>query len=357
MMDVSGMDGRRAAAWLSLLVVVGLLGSTGLAGGAPPGTRVQTYARNLALPVDMAWDEGTDRMFFTERKTGKVRVLVGGRLLSRPCVDLAVNSEGNRGAQGLVLSPNFDANHHLYVFYTNASPLENRVSRFTVQNNRCRNRRNIVTGLSPGNSHHGAHLAIIGSKLFVSTGDHDDPSVSQDTSDRAGKILRYNLNGSIPAGNPFENAVWSYGLRNPYGLAHRPGTSQLFATDNGPDCDDELNEIVEGRNYGWGPNYTCGSIGVGPNPKAPLFRWSDSVAPTDATWYVGSLETISGALIVGDFLQGRLHRFALNAAGDQVVQHSVLHDSPEPVIDVTEGPGGWLYFSSQTTIYRIVPQA
>ena len=352
---------RCAGAMVALLAALALPGSAAAltaqapATAPPSGTRVETYARGLTFAVDMAWDEGTDRIFYTEKNTGKVRVMLGGRVLGQACVDLSVNRVGGRGAHGIVLSPNFDGNRYLYVFYTNASPIQNRVTRFTVRDNRCTSARHIVTGLSAGNPHHGGQLEIVGNKLFVSTGDHDVPAVAQDIRDRAGKILRYNLDGSVPADNPFGNAVWSYGLRNPYGLAHRPATNQVFATDNGPECDDEVNQIVRAANYGWGPNYRCGTAGVGPTPKPPTFRWRAPVAPTDAWWYVGAMRSLSGGLFVGDFLNGRLHRFTFNAAGDRVTGHQVVHDSRQPIVDVSEGPGGWLYFMSLSVMYRIVP--
>jgi glucose/arabinose dehydrogenase len=347
----------RTRALVTAILILAALGAEA-ASALPRGTRVETYAGGLAFPIDMAWDEGTSRIFYTEKNSGKVRVMVDGRLLDRPCVDLPVNNDGERGAGGLALSPSFDRDRYLYVFYTNASPLENRVTRFTVQDNRCTNGRHIVTGLPAGDPHHhGAHLDVVGGKLFVTTGDLDRPSNSQDKQSRAGKVLRYNLDGTIPSGNPFGNAIWSIGLRNPYGLTHRPGTSQVFATDNGPECDDEVNRITKGANYGWGPNYRCGTAGVGSNPKAPLYRWRSAAAPTDAAWYTGSMSSLSGALFVGDYVYGRLHRFTFNADGTNVTGHQVVFDSSARIVDVSEGPGGWLYFMSPSTssIYRIVP--
>ena len=347
--------------WRALVVTVGLLGVLlphGPASGLPPGTRVEPYATGLAFSIDMAWDEGTDRIFYTEKNTGMVRVLVGGKVLDQPCVDLAVNSEGERGAGGLVLSPNFDRNRFLYVFYTNASPLVDRVTRFTVQNNRCTDPRHIVNGLSAsGLHHHGAHLEIVGEKLLVSTGDQGNPAEAQDTTRRLGKILRYNLNGTVPADNPYGNAVWTYGLRNPYGIAHRPGTTQVFATDNGEDCDDEVNRIVRGGNQGWGPGYVCGTDGVGPDARPPHFRWSEQVAPTDATWYVGSMASLSDGLILGDYNNGQLHRFTFTSTGTAVTGHTIVYDHSGGIVDVSGGPGGWLYFMSPatSTIYRIMP--
>ena len=351
---------RRLTALLALLV----LGSTGLPGGAsalaiPQGTRIELYRGDLDFPVDMAWLPGTKKVFFTEKDTGRIRVMVGRRLLARPCVDLDVESSGERGALGIALHPRFGRNHFLYVYYTNRDPLENRVARFRVRDNRCRSRRLIVQGLSTkgATNHNGGQLEFMRGKLFVSTGEAADPSESQDVDSRLGKILRYNPDGSIPDGNPFSapgdpNPVWSYGHRNPFGLAARPGTSRLYSTENGPSCDDELNRIRRGVNYGWGIGYQCGTRGVGDNPRGPIRRWSDVVVPTDAWWYEGRMKALSGSLYAGDF-DGNLHRFFMNAKGTRVREDRVIH-SGSAIVDVAKGPGGWLYFATTGAIYRIV---
>jgi glucose/arabinose dehydrogenase len=197
----------------------------------------------------------------------------------------------------------------------------------------------------------------MGGKLFVSTGEAADPAEAQDVDSRLGKILRYNPDGSIPDGNPFSepgdrSPVWSFGHRNPFGLAARPGTNRLYSTENGRDCDDELNRIRPGANYGWGEGYECGTRGVGPDPRGPIHRWSEIVVPTDVTWYSGRLKSLSGSLYAGDF-HGNLHRFFMNAKGTRVREDRVIHEA-SPIVDVAKGPGGWLYFVTTDAIYRIV---
>src|SRR3712207_1652109 len=127
---------RRSLVALVTFALLALL-PTPVSTGAPRGTRVETYKGNLSFPVDMAWDRGTKKIFFTEKNTGRVRVRVGRELKTRPCVDLAVGSSGESGALGIALHPKYDQNHYLYVYCTNNSPRENRVTRFTVRRNRC----------------------------------------------------------------------------------------------------------------------------------------------------------------------------------------------------------------------------
>jgi glucose/arabinose dehydrogenase len=317
---------------------------------------VQTYKSNLDFPIDMAWVKGTKKIFFTEKNTGKIRVMKGRRLLNNPCRNLDVNGAGERGALGIALHPNFKENHWLYVFYTNASPLEHRVTRFKVEQNHCGDKKHIVKGLNASSSgyHNGGQLEFVKGKLFVSTGDAHNSALAQVTGNRLGKILRYKPNGDVPNGNPFgnNNPVWAYGIRNPFGLTHKPGSGDIYETQNGPSCDDELNHIKKGRNYGWGPGYQCGTKGVGPNPKGPIKRWSDIVVPTDPVFYRGKLDHLSNRLYVGDYGTGRLHRFVLNADGSDVRRHSVIHNGPS-IVDVAKGPGGWLYFMTPNAIKRI----
>lgn len=337
----------------------GVLGPTG-ASAIPSGTEVRLYRGNLEFAVDMAWVPRTKKIFFTEKNTGRVRVLARRRLRTRPCVDLDVNSSGERGALGILLHPRFKKNHWLYVYYTQASPLQNRVTRFTVTNNRCRNPKHVVTGISASSSgyHNGGQLVFWRGKLMVGTGEAHDPDEAQDTNNRLGKILRYNPDGSIPRNNPFStpgnrNPVWSYGHRNPFGLA--AGPRRLYQTENGPDCDDELNLIRRGRNYGWGANYVCGTAGVGSNPKGPLRRWTPTIVPTDLWWYRGRMARLSGSLYMGDYANGRLHRFTLRNKGRRIRSHRVIYDSADGITSVSKGPGGWLYFVTPGGIYRIVP--
>ncbi|HZA19219.1 MAG TPA: PQQ-dependent sugar dehydrogenase [Actinomycetota bacterium] len=325
----------------------------------PKGLRVRTYRSGLNFVIDMAWVSGTRKLFFTE-KSGRIRVMVGKRLLSRPCRRLDVNDAGERGALGIVLHPRFKRNHWLYVYYTKASPLQNRVTRFKVRNNRCRNPKHIVKRIDASSSgyHNGGQLEFVGNKLFVSTGEAHGASAAQNRRNRLGKVLRYKGDGSIPRGNPFSrpgnrNPVWSYGHRNPFGLTHKPNSKKLYETENGPSCDDEFNIIRKGRNYGWGGGYSCGTAGVGPNPKSPLRRWSNIIVPTDPWWYKGKLRKLNGDIYMGDF-RNRLHRIRLNGKGTRLRFDRVIHRAPDGIVDVTKGPGRVLYFATPNTIYRIV---
>ena len=344
---------RKLSVLAALAVLMSLIPGSGSA--LPSGTEVQIYKSGLNFPIDMAWVKGTKKIFFTE-KSGAIRVMTGRTLRSTPCATLDVNSDGEAGLLGIALHPRFKSNHKLYVFYTNASPLEARVSSFVVENNRCTQRDNIVTGINATSGYHiGGQLEFVNGKLFVSVGEDHEPAQAQDTDNRLGKILRYNPDGTVPNNNPFgaTNPVWSYGHRNPFGLAHKPGTGKIYSTENGPSCDDELNYIRRGRNYGWGANYQCGTAGQGTNPKGPMRRWSNIIVPTDPTWYSGRLTALQG-LLMGDYGNGDIHRFVLNDAKTDVRHDRIIYNGSDGIVDVSKGPGGWLYFLTSSAIRRVV---
>jgi len=111
---------------------------------------------------------------------------------------------------------------------------------------------------------------------------------------------------------------------------------------------------MKGRNYGWGNGYVCGTDGVGPRPVAPLKRWTPTIAPTDPWWYRGRIKRMRGSIYMGDYNTGTLRRIRLNRAGTAVKSISLTYHAPSGIIDVSSGPGRWLYFATQSTIYRIV---
>jgi glucose/arabinose dehydrogenase len=225
-----------------------------------------------------------------------------------------------------------------------------------VRQNRCGNRRNIITGLHAGLTpyHNGGQLEFVDNFLFISTGEGHRQGLAQRTDSPMGKVLRVLANGDVPDDNPFgaNNPVWSYGHRNPFGLAHRPGSSELFETENGPNCDDEVNRIYEGRNYGWGDGYQCG-MQVGVNPERPLVRYAEVIVPTDLTWYTGRLKGLRG-LLMGDYSAGRIHRFVMNDDHTAVTDDIIVYNGGEGIVDVAPGPGGWVYFLTADSIMRIV---
>ena len=306
----------------------------------------------------MAWVPGTKTVYYTEKNTGKIRVLHRGRLLAEACRNLSVNNSGERGALGITLHPDFADNKFIYVYFSSKPGGDNRIARFTVVGRKCTNMTLILDGIPDYVIHNGGQLEFQNGYLFVTTGDAGNQAAAQNRNSLAGKVLRLNPDGSIPEGNPFtfppdHPAVWSYGHRNGFGLASRPNTGQLFQSENGPGCDDEVNAIVAGANYGWGPNYDCDGPQVGADPVRPLRSWTPTIAPTDMTWYEGRINRLDGTLLMSDYNEGDLHSWELNAAGTELTEEYRFHETNSSLMDVAKGPGGWVYFLTSTAIKRI----
>jgi hypothetical protein len=161
---------------------------------------------------------------------------------------------------------------------------------------------------------------------------------------------------SAPPDNPFFNlsgaykSNYAFGLRNSFDFDFDPISGQIFATENGDACDDEINRILRGGNYGWRPNYPCDDA-AGPNPAyntiPPLIYWSGSVAPTGITFYRGDLiPEWKNDLFMCAFKDGvaALHHFKLNAARTVIISHTIIAGT-KCRTDVLTGPDGALYYS------------
>jgi glucose/arabinose dehydrogenase len=271
------LDCSLPAVWRA--TCLGALGAAlcGLPAGAapvvPPGFATEEVTSGLSLPVALAV-ASDGRVFVTEKASGQVRVIRGDTLLARPLVDLDVNSCGERGALGIALDPAFEANRHLFVFYTLSSTgddvairdsvVDHRVVRFTVSGDTAVAGsetliRSLPVGLcahNGGNLHFGAD-----GMLYLTLGDENlDPQQALDLGDLRGKMLRLDpATGAAAADNYFatdgdpstRGEIWAYGLRNSFDFTFHPTTGAVLATENGQDTDDEVNRLVERRNYGW----------------------------------------------------------------------------------------------------------
>jgi len=178
-----------------------------------------------------------------------------------------------------------------------------------------------------------------------------------------------NSDGSAASDNPFygslswENLVYTYGHRNMFGIAWHPVTGRAYVTENGPTCNDEVNLLAAGSNFGWGPTATCGSPPTppantnrdGPSPVMPIDWWSPTIAPTNAAFYTGSLlPQLRNHLMFGAYNDARLRELALSADGTTVVNEATLLTAPSGILDVEMGRDGFLWVTTSSAIYRLV---
>jgi glucose/arabinose dehydrogenase len=190
-------------------------------------------------------------------------------------------TDGEGGVLGIEIAPTFATDHWLYIFHTTST--DNRIVRIRVESDRLNTATEqvLLTGILRNKYHNGGRLRFgPDGKLYASTGDAQNGDNAQKTSGLNGKVLRINPDGSIPADNPFGNAVWSYGHRNPQGLAF-DAQGRLWEQEFGNSVMDETNLIVRGGNYGWpaceGTTGTCATAGyIAPKATYPVAQGSCS---------------------------------------------------------------------------------
>lgn len=329
------------------------------------GIRAVRVASGLASPVGFTFTPG-GRLVYLERHTGWLRFRNLQTDVDRRVHRVRnVNSDGERGALGVAVHPDWPAQPFVYVFVTRntADGLRNQVLRIKVENDQGVGvRRLLSVAAGPAGNHNGGRI-LFGpdDKLYVVIGDNAQPSNSQDrTNNLRGKILRLNPDGSIPGTNPFGTRIWAYGIRNSIGFAFDPQGGRLWESENGPGCNDEVNRIVKGGNHGWGPNENCPNTNnSGPTPRIlPKHTFVDPVGLTGLVFCdaCGLGPAFHRDLLVGAVNDGRIRRFDLNAnrSGFDAGPLLVL-DRPGPVLSFEVGPNGRVFFSDFGAIYRLAP--
>lgn len=250
---------------------------------------IEVVAESLTIPWEIVFLPDGE-LLVTERpgrliKIGPERktIPIGG-----------VRHQGEGGLLGLALHPRFRENHWLYLYLTTTagSGLTNRVERYEFQSDRLTNRKTIIENIPGATYHDGGRIAFgPDGYLYITTGDANRSSNAQNTISLAGKILRVRDDGSIPSDNPFGNAIYSYGHRNPQGLAWN-GNGRLWATEHGRSGIlsglDELNRIEKGANYGW-PTIEGDKQKEGMRPPMINSGPNETWAPAAAVFYQGSI--------------------------------------------------------------------
>lgn len=325
---------------------------------ATPSAEAKTteaVAEGLNVPWDIAFIS-KDKALITERP-GRVRLLEDGALQKEPVLTLDTADRGEGGLQGLTLSPDFEKDRLVYLYVSEGSGdnLVNRVVRYRLSDDDKLASPRVLLDDIPGNNNHNGGRMRFGpdKKLYVTTGDAQDPESAQDRSSLAGKILRMDPDGSAAAGNPFNNLVWSYGHRNPQGLAWDEG-GQLYETEHGPSgefglcCRDELNRIERGGNYGW-PIITGGErrFGLG----TPIL----SSGSAD-TWAPASLAIKDGKLYFGALRGAHLHEVTLKD-GRVASDLELFAETFGRIRTVVVGPDGTLYILTSNRDNRGKPRA
>ena len=322
------------------------------------GPDIEIVAENLEIPWEVAFLPASPdasrgglngELLVTERP---------GRLLKigkdRKVYQISgVHHVGEGGLLGLALHPDFENNQFLYLYLTStkAGQIVNRVERYRLENDSLTNREVILEGIAGAPNHDGGRIEFgPDGYLYITTGDAQRPSLSQDTSSLNGKILRVDGDGSTPSDNPFGNPVYSYGHRNVQGITWDE-KGRLWATEHGRSGIlsglDELNLIEPGKNYGW------------PDIQGDETR-EEMVLPiihsgASETWAPAGAEFINGSIFFAGLRGSTLYQARIeNAKVTTLVKH--FEDLYGRLRAVRLGPDGYLYITTSNQDGRGPPR-
>lgn len=343
---------RRIIRLVLAVAAVAIVSIEVLSAAALAQPSIETVARGLITPwaIDIAPD---GRIFISERP-GRIRIIERGQLRPEPWLTIDVAASGESGLLGLAIDPQFSLNRFVYVAYSYRS------GAFSTRNRLVRLREDAKSGNGvidkmliddvPGANNHDGGRVKFGpdGKLYWTIGDAQTTRHAQDLKSLNGKILRLNSDGSTPADNPFPNSyVYSYGHRNPQGLAWQPTSRRLYATEHGPSgfqgcCRDEVNLIEPGKNYGW-PEIRGDETKEGMMPPVIHSGSSETWAPGGATFV--SQGPWAGSLVFTGLRGQTLYRVILDPNDPRKVEKLERHFDRQfgRLRDIVEGPDKALY--------------
>jgi glucose/arabinose dehydrogenase len=323
--------------------------------------------------------DGSGRLFVVEQG-GAVRIVRNGTVAAQPFLNISslVTAGGEQGLLGLAFPPGFSIRQSIYVNYINRAGIGNTViARFAVGIDpdlaNPASRQELLTIVQPFANHNGGQLAFgPDDLLYIGSGDGgsggDPQGNAQNTSSLLGKILRVDvLSGAspyaVPAGNPFGNEIWAYGLRNPWRFSFDRLTSDLYLADVGQSTREEINFQPAGSgagvNYGWNImegslcflSPSCSSAGL-TLPVAEYDHGNGDCSVTGGYVYRGSSPALRGTYLYGDFCSGRIWGLRHNGVA---WENRLLLDSTLQISTFGEDEGGELYVADYAAgaIFRI----
>ena len=337
---------------------------------------VETIAQGLVHPWALAFlPDG--RMLVTERP-GRMRIVTRDGKLSPALANVPrVFAVSQGGLLDLSLDRNFVQNKTIYFSY--AEPYDSggrtALARAVLDSEtpKLDNVKVIYRQEGPPSrgGHFGGRIAqAADGNLFVTNGEHFiDRDKAQTLDNDLGKIVRITPDGAAPKDNPFVGKsgarpeIWSYGHRNPQGLAINPVDGTVWEQEHGAMGGDEINVIAPGKNYGWplvsyGVNYDGSAVGTGKQQMAgvedPVWHWTPSIAPSGLTFYTGDLfKNWKGSLFNGALKFQLLSRLEIKD-GKVVKEERLLQGLNERIRDVRQGPDGALYLLTDNNAGRIL---
>jgi glucose/arabinose dehydrogenase len=316
-----------------------------------------TIITGLDIPWEIQW--GPDDWLWVTERYGRVSRVNPETGEQNIILDISpqVYQSGESGLLGMVLHPEFDTNPYVYMAYTyrpSTSILE-KIVRYTYSSGQLLDETVLLDNIRGNTTHDGCRLLITPDmKLLATTGDAQNLPASQNINDLSGKVLRINLDGSIPDDNPWPgNPVWSFGHRNAQGLYLAPN-GILYSSEHGPATDDELNIIEVERNYGWPDVHGycdlpdeitfCDENNV----AEPIAAWTPTVAASDIVFYDHpSIPEFQNSILMTTLKNKRLYVMKLNESGTEVLEENQYFNGTWGRLrDICIGPDGALYLAT-----------
>jgi len=357
---------KLACSFTSTLLVAAAIALAPGSASATPTIDALEVAGGLDNPVAFTFGLGK-QLWYVEKNTGEIRVIDLGTGSDRlfGTVD-GIDGSGERGILGVALHPDYPDEPFVYVYVTRTSSgqLRNQILRIRDRNGSAGRQRVLFSSAAGSAPYHNGGRIAFGpdGKLYAIIGDAHDSGNAQDRSDERGKIIRIKPSGGVPGNNPFGDGIWAFGIRNSFGFAFNPRDGRLWETENGPECNDEVNRIRKGRNYGWGPNETCAGSSPGntnrdgPDPVLPELFYRSPVGITGIAFCEGCQlgRRSEGAAFFGDVNKGDVTRIILTNSGKGIARRAVVYDHGTSTLSFEDGPGGRIYFSDFDAIYKLV---
>jgi glucose/arabinose dehydrogenase len=339
-----------------------------ISSATPVKDKTSYKAETLLDRKDVIWGFdfiSDNKIIFTER-SGKMLLF---SIADKTCIEVIglpkIYSAGQAGLLDVRVHPDFNKNNIIYFSFSEPVGKDESTTALgmaVLKDHVLTGYKTIFVGNAPNDNdiHYGSRIEFdLKGHLFLSMGDRDERNKAQDFSRHQGKILRLNMDGSIPQDNPWSKSpdkrpeVWSYGHRNPQGLTRHPVTGELWEAEMGPRGGDEINLIRPSKNYGW-PVITYGREYYGPKigetsksgMEQPLIFWVPSISPSAIVFYSGyKIPEWKNNLFVATLSGTHLRRLTID--GHKIIKQDELFSELEyRWRNIRNGPDGYLYFST-----------
>lgn len=334
----------------------------------------ETIASGIPIPWGMAWlPNGT--LLVTEKSGVLYQIEKGTKTEIQNVPKAYVRGQG--GLLDIAVHPNYAQNGWIYITYASADGEgeggNTKLIRAKLQNGGLTQIESLYNA-SPNTTkgHHFGSRIVFDNQgfLYFTTGDRGNNIENpQDITRDNGKIYRLNDDGSIPKDNPFvgqknaKEAIYTYGNRNPQGMAIHPVTADIWEHEHGPQGGDEINIIKKGANYGWpivtfGIDYdgkTISNLTEKPGIEKPLYHWTPSIAPSGMTFVTSDrYPDWNGHLLVGSLKFQYLELVKLK--GNEIIGRQKIGTDIGRVRNVAQGPDGFIYIGVEGKgILKIIP--